>query len=361
MNSNDIISYKCPSCGSALVYGVDGKLSCSFCGNSYETDAIKMLERSEEESKGFDWGDYTKKFENEKEVLDNTAVYVCRSCGAAIEADETLAATHCPYCDSEIILSDRLTGGLKPNAVIPFKISEKTLENSIKNYFKNKPLLPSNFINKQKMSKIKGIYVPFWLFDSKIDGQMFMNASKIRYYSDAHYNYTETKHYIIELDGKMNFAKIPVDASVKMDNDLMDAIEPYDYSDLVDFDPAYLSGFFADRFDEDPEKSLPRAESRMNESAEAVFKSSVEGFDSISLKSKNLKLMDSTVKYVLLPVYLLNLKYMGKNYRFAVNGQTGKVVGELPISKFKKFMYYLGITAASAGIIWLILTLIHIL
>ena len=159
----------------------------------------------------------------------------------------------------------------------------------------------------------------------------------------------------------MSFSKIPVDASVKMDNDLMDAVEPYDYSELCDFNPAYLSGFFADRFDEDPEMSIPRAEKRMNESAEAVFRSSVTGFDSLTLKSKNLKLTDSTVKYVLLPVYLLNLQYMGKNYRFAINGQTGKVVGELPISKFKKIAYYLGITAGAAGIIWSVLSLIHIM
>ncbi|MBP5245262.1 MAG: hypothetical protein J6036_02260 [Clostridia bacterium] len=361
MNSNDIISYKCPSCASPLVYGVDGKLTCSSCGNTYEPEALQVLERSEVESEGFDWGDYTKKFENEKEVLENTSIYICRSCGAAIEADETLAATHCPYCDNEIILSDRLTGGLKPNAVIPFKISEKTLEDSVKNYFKNKPLLPSNFITTQKMSKIKGIYVPFWLFDSQIDGQMFFNGSKTRFYSDSSYNSTETKHYIIENDGKMKFSKIPVDASVKMDNDLMDAVEPYDYSELVDFNPAYLSGFFADRFDEDPGMSIPRAETRMNESAEAVFRNSVTGFDSLTLKSKNLKLTDSTVKYVLLPVYLLNLKYMGKNYRFAINGQTGKVVGELPISKFKKLLYYLAITLCGAGVIWSVLSLIHIL
>ncbi|MBR4979223.1 MAG: hypothetical protein IKX77_01590 [Clostridia bacterium] len=341
MNSNDVLSYKCPSCGSPLVYGVDGKLICSSCGNAYEPEALQVLERSEVEDKGFDWGDYTKKFENEKEVLENTSIYICRSCGAAIEADETLAATHCPYCDNEIILSDRLTGGLKPNAVIPFKISEKTLEDSVKNYFKNKPLLPSNFINKQKMSKIKGIYVPFWLFDSKIDGQTFFNGTKTRFYSDSDYNYTETRHYIIENDGKMSFSKIPVDASVKMRNDLMDSVEPFDFSKLVKFDSAYLSGYVADRFDSTPDNEMERAENRMlNSAADEI--STTTGFGAVSVRSKNLHANNAKVRYALLPVYLLNCEYGGKKYQYAINGQTGKVVGELPESKIKKLAFFFG-------------------
>ena len=138
----------------------------------------------------------------------------------------------------------------------------------------------------------------------------------------------------------MNFSKIPVDGSEKMDNDLMDALEPFDYSGLKEFNPAFLSGFLADRFDEDPDKSLPRASERMKNSAEEIFLDCVSEFDSKSIKNSNFHLVDPSVKYVLLPVYLLNLSYKDKNYRFAVNGQTGKVVGELPISKIKSFLHF---------------------
>ena len=106
----------------------------------------------------------------------------------------------------------------------------------------------------------------------------------------------------------------------------------------------------ADRFDEDPDKSLPRASTRMQTSAADVFSGCTSEFQSASVKSSNLKLVDPSVKYVLLPVYLLNLTYKGKNYRFAVNGQTGKVVGELPISKLKSFLHFSSFFAVAAAI-----------
>ena len=155
----------------------------------------------------------------------------------------------------------------------------------------------------------------------------------------------------MDVDGQMSFKRIPVDASVKMDDDLMDSLEPFDYSERVDFAAPYLSGFLADRFDESPDDSLPRASTRMTNSAEEVFIDSVEGsFDTVRRRSSNLNIVNSSVRYVMLPVYLLNIGYNGKNYRFAVNGQTGKVVGELPISKVKKWLYYLLAFAVSLGI-----------
>ncbi len=344
------VSYKCPACGSPLTYDTSGKLVCGACSNEFEVDAVKKFSEAENESNGFEWGDYKKDFESGSEKLENTRVYVCKFCGAAIETDGTTAATHCPYCDNEVIISEQLTGSIKPNAVIPFKVDKNAAVAAVKKHFKGKKLLPNDFAAEHKLGKITGVYVPFWLFDSGIDGNMNLNTTNVRHYSDSDYNYTETKHYLVTLDGQMRFSKIPVDGSEKMDNDLMDALEPFDYSELTDFNPAYLSGFLADRFDEDPDESLPRASARMNNSAQDVFKSCASEFDSVSVKSSNMSLVDPSVKYVLLPVYLLNLKYKDKNYRFAVNGQTGKVVGELPISKIKSFLHF-GLFFAIAAII----------
>lgn len=345
------MSYKCPACGSPLTYDPSGKLTCAACGNEFEVDAVKKFSEAEENSgEGFNWGDYKSGFENENEKLENTRVYVCKSCGAAIETDGTTAATHCPYCDNEVIINEQLTGSIKPNAVIPFSVDKKSAIEAVKNHFKGKKLLPNDFKSEHKLGKIQGVYVPFWLFDSGIDGNINFNAENVHHYSDSKYNYTETKHYLVALDGAMRFEKIPVDGSEKMDNDLMDAIEPFDYSGLKGFDPAFLSGFMADRFDEDPDESLPRASNRMQTSAVDVFSGCTSEFQSASVKSSNLKLVDPSVKYVLLPVYLLNLTYKGKNYRFAVNGQTGKVAGELPISKLKSFLHFSSFFAVAAAI-----------
>lgn len=350
MAVDSTVSYKCPACGSPLTYNTSGKLVCGACANEFDVEAVKKFEDANNQSNGFDWGDYKKVFESGNERLKKTEIYVCRFCGAAIETDGTTAATHCPYCDNELIINDQLSGSIKPNAIIPFSINKEAAIQAVKNHFKGKSLLPKDFGAEHKLGKITGVYVPFWLFDSGIDGNMNLNATDVHHYSDSEYNYTETKHYLVTVDGAMRFSKIPVDGSEKMDNDLMDALEPFDYSGLTDFNSAYLSGFLADRFDEDPDESLPRAGERMNNSAAEVFSGCASEFQSVSVKSSNMKLVDPSVKYVLLPVYLLNLKYKDKNYRFAVNGQTGKVVGELPISKIKSFLHF-GLFFSIAAII----------
>lgn len=339
---SQVLSYKCLSCGSPLEYDKSGVLKCASCDAEYDLETLKKFNELENGDSEFDWKDYKKNFDMSKETFEDTVIYVCRSCGAEIETNPQTAATHCPYCDNEIILSDRVGKGLKPNGIIPFKIDKNGLENSVREYFKGKRLLPKKFMHLHKIGKIQGVYVPFWLFDATLDGGMQMEATETVCYSTSKYDITEHIHYLIDVDGKMSFKKVPVDASIKMDDDLMDSLEPYNYSELVGFEKAYLSGFLADRFDDDPDSSLPRASERMKNSAEEVFINSVDkSFDTVTRKNSNLKITDSSVRYVMLPVYLLNVSYKGKNYRFAVNGQTGKVVGELPISKIKKYFYLL--------------------
>lgn len=349
--TSETISYKCLSCGSPLKYDTDGKLKCASCDSEYDLETLKSYYGEDDGDKEFEWKDYNKSFEENKETLNDTVVYVCRSCGAAIETNAQTAAMRCPYCDNEVIISDSIKGGLKPNAIIPFKIGRDGLEKAVCDYFKGKPLLPNGFLKKQKIGKIQGVYVPFWLFDGTLDGKMVMEATETLHYSTSKYEVTQVDHYLIDIDGKMSFKKIPVDASVRMDDDLMDSLEPYNYDELTEFDSAYLSGFLADRFDESPDDSLPRASQRMKNSAEEVFISSVDkSFDTIKRKNSNLNLLDSSVKYVMLPVYLLNVGYNGKNYRFAINGQTGKVVGELPISKVKKWLFFSASFLVSLGV-----------
>ncbi|MBR4720526.1 MAG: hypothetical protein IK057_02055 [Clostridia bacterium] len=349
--TGETLSYKCLSCGSPLVYDSKGKLKCNSCDSEYDLETLKKYSESENGDSEFDWQDYKKAFEQNKQNIENTAVYICRSCGAEIETNPQTAATHCPYCDNEIILNDRVGSSLKPNGIIPFKVDRNGLENAVKAYFEGKRLLPNKFKNQHKIGKIQGVYVPFWLFDATLDGQMLLEGTETKSYSDSEYDYTEVDHYLVDIDGTMTFKRIPVDASIKMDDDLMDSLEPYNYSDIVDFETAYLSGFLADRFDASPDDSLPRASERMRNSAEEVFINSVNrSFDTITRKSSNMNILNSSVRYVMLPVYLLNVEYKGKNYRFAINGQTGKVVGELPISKIKKRFYFLLTFLISLGI-----------
>ncbi len=342
MSETANISYKCPSCTHPLVYGVEGRLKCEACGNTYDVEDMELLYGDGSAEKEFDWGDYKKKFCESSEKLTDTVVYSCRYCGAEIETERTTSATRCPYCDNEVVISTNLTEGLKPNAIIPFTVDRETAMKSVKEYFKGKKLLPKNFMSEHSIGKIKGVYVPFWLFDADVDGTMNLEGTKVKTWSDSDYRYTQTSTYLVSLDGDMRFEKIPVDGSIKMDDDLMDSLEPFYYTGLKEFNSGYLSGYIADRFDDDPDSSLPRASARMKKSAFTVFRNAGDdGFSSITLKNSRLDLSDPSVSYVLLPVYLLTLGYGGKNYRFAVNGQTGKVVGELPVSKSRKILHFL--------------------
>ena len=344
-------SYKCPSCGAPLRYTTTGKMCCTSCGNAYEIEAIENMLPESDGEKGFDWGAYKKQFKQTETKLEDRNVYICRSCGAAIETDKTTAATRCPYCDNEVLATDRLSGGLRPNGVIPFAIDKKDAVRRIKAHFHHKPLLPRSFLATHKLGKIQGVYVPFWLFDADVQGAVDLDGTHVRCYSDKDYNYTETKHYLVQIAGSMRFSRIPVDGSEKMDDDLMDALEPFDYSGLKPFDAAYLSGFLADRFDEDPDRSLPRASERMQDGvAQTLTAEGNAGYDSLTIKRSHFDLSNTSVQYVMLPVYLLNLEFKNQKYRFAVNGQTGKVVGELPISKAVSRLYFGGITAGVAAL-----------
>ena len=107
--------------------------------------------------------------------------------------------------------------------------------------------------------KRQGIYVPFWLFGCDSHANMQYQATKIFSWSDRDYEYTRTDHYLLLRSGDMSFDKVPVDGSAKMADDYMEAIEPYDYSVAQEFDTAYLSGYLADKYDQDAEASKPRA------------------------------------------------------------------------------------------------------
>lgn len=355
---SETISYKCPACSSPLVYGGEsGMLECRSCGNKYETDAIEILneaEREEGKEPSFDWGEYNQHFGGE--VVEGVSTYKCQSCGAEVTVDAVTAATNCPYCDNVIVLEPQLSGMIKPNAVIPFKIDKKGVADKVKELCKGKRLLPKGFLSENRIKEIQGIYVPFWLYDCRADGKMSFKATRTRRWSDSNYNYTETSNYLLLREGEMAFSRIPVDGSLRMDDDLMDSIEPYDYSEMVDFDSAYLSGHLADRFDVDADQSLPRASRRVQASVEAAFRSTISGYDSVMMSVNKTRLSDTSVKYVLLPAYLITSKYKDKTYSYAINGQTGKIVGTLPISKGKSLAWFFGTFAAAFALCLAVLT-----
>lgn len=252
----------------------------------------------------------------------------------------------------------RFAGDLKPDYVIPFKLDKKAAKANLNKHLMGKRLLPKVFKDQNHIDEVKGGYVPFWLFDTEADADVHYKASRIRTWSDSEYDYTETSYFSVIRSGQLAFEHIPVDGSSKLDDQLMESIEPFDFSEAVDFQTAYLAGYLADKYDVGAEESITHANSRVKQSTEEAFEDTVTGFSTVTPESSNIRLINGSTKYVLYPVWLLNTTWRGKKFVFAMNGQTGKFVGDLPLDKqaYRRWLIGLGVEASivSYAAVWLI-------
>ena len=352
--------YKCPCCGGAITFDSTlQKMKCPYCDTEFEMetlvsydDALNTAQSDQmhwETEAGSDW---------QAGESENLRVYVCKSCGGEIVTDETTGASSCPYCDNPIVMMGQFAGELKPDFVIPFKLDKKAAVAALNRHYGGKKLLPKVFKDQNHIEEVKGIYVPVWLFDADAHAQIRYKGTKTRTWSDSRYNYTEVSHYLISRSGSLGFERVPVDGSSKMDDTLMESIEPFRFSDAVDFQTAYLAGFLADKYDVDAETSIERANARIKKSTEDAFAKTVNGYDSVVPENTSVQLENGHAKYALYPVWLLNTDWKGKKYTFAMNGQTGKLVGDLPLDKAAARRMHLGltalITAAAFALSWLI-------
>lgn len=287
---------------------------------------------------------------------DNLRTYVCKSCGGEIVGDETTAATACPFCGNPVVMTGQFAGALRPDYVIPFKLDKKAAKAALTKHYSGKRLLPKVFKDQNHIDEVKGVYVPFWLFDAEVEAHVRYRATTVRTWSDDDYDYTETSYYSVLRGGNIAFDRVPVDGSSKMADDLMESIEPFDFSDAVDFQTAYLAGYLADKYDVDAQQSIDRANARIKRSTEDAFADTVQGYSSVTPENSNIYLQNGKAKYALYPVWLLNTTWKGQKYTFAMNGQTGKLVGDLPMDKsaFKKWFFGLlaGCGAALFGIFY---------
>jgi hypothetical protein len=137
-----------------------------------------------------------------------------------------------------------------------------------------------------------------------------------------------------------------------MNDAMMESIEPFRMEDAVDFHTAYLSGYLADKYDVDAQSSVKRANQRIRASTEQAFAATVTGFDSVTAENSNIRLSDGKVKYALFPVWILNTVWQGRKFTFAINGQTGKIVGDLPLDQGAYRRWLLGVSGGVAAVIY---------
>ena len=353
----DIKEYKCPNCGGAVKFDSSSqKMKCPFCDTEFEIKALEEYQKEQaapaKDNFGWNANSAGKAWDNKE--LDDLSTGSCPSCGAELIGNANTVAMVCPNCGNTQIVMRRLEGMLKPNYVIPFKLEKKSATEALKNFYQGKRLLPNFFKEDNHVNSIQGTYLPFWLFDAHADAHIRYKATRTSAWSDSNYNYTKTDYYSVIRDGSMAFVRVPVDGSEKMDDAYMDAVEPYDYSLIKDFQTAFLSGYIAEKYDVDAEKSKERAGRRIKNSIETEFAKSVTGFSSVKMESSNVNIKGGKVDYALFPVWILNTKDNNENYMFLMNGQSGRLVGKLPIDPGKVWKYRFLIM----GIVGVALTLI---
>ncbi len=354
----DIKSFHCPCCGAPLVFrGGKQKLHCESCGNDFEPDAVREFAEDDERTKAdskYDWTDYEpRKFgAAEGRML---ASYSCPSCGAEITGDINMGTFICPYCGNSSVVMHTFSGAYMPDYVIPFRIDKKEAMKRFLDNAKGKIFIPKQFKESAKLKEISGMYVPFWMFDCDVTGEATFRGIRVRSWSDGSYNYTRHDHYMLYRSGSAVFKNVPVDASTRADDQYMDSLEPFDYNDAMDFSTAYLAGYLADKYDVSAEESIKRANERIKQSLADMLRSTTAGYGTVSVNGTRVEFSNGRIRYALMPVWWLNIKYKDKMYRFAMNGQTGKAVGDYPVSRSKLAAFFCGtfaVLGAAAAAIW---------
>ena len=340
-------NYQCPACTGPMRFQPDtGKTECEYCGSVFELAEIEALYQTEAEEQPeaveTDW-DLSGLSEDWGTDANGMKVYNCPACTAELICDETTAATSCPYCGNPTVIPGQFSGVLKPDYVIPFKLEKDDAVAALKRHYGKRFFLPRSFTSQNHIEQVQGVYVPFWLFDGKAEGSAGFEATRSRTFTKGDYRITETMHFQVSRAGSLEYEKVPVDGSTKMPDGHMDSIEPFDYGDLKPFSTAYLPGFLADKYDVSAEESRPRADERCENTLVDELRKTVTGYETVSNTRKQVRLQRGKVRYALLPVWMLNTKWQGQDFLFAMNGQTGKLVGDLPVDKKKYWITFFAI------------------
>lgn len=379
-----VTNYQCPACTGPLHYSAkSGKLECDYCGSSFDVADIEALyahkeaeaaaakqaadakadaaaaaeaEAAQAAAQSGNVGDWdTSGLSRDWGAEAGTLrAYSCPSCGAELICDESTAATSCPYCGNPTVVPGQFSGALRPNFILPFRLTKDDAVQALRAHYKGKPFLPKSFTSANHIEQIQGVYVPFWLFDGGAEGSASYRASNTSVYETGDYEVTETMHYDVFRAGSIAFEKIPVDASSKMPDDHMDSIEPFDYTQLQPFSTAYLPGYLADKYDVSVDDSRDRADVRCRETLAQALRDTVTGYGTCIPEHEDISLRRGKVHYALLPVWMLSTKWNGESFLFAMNGQTGKLVGDLPTDRGR----YWGTFGAIAGVVTVALTVI---
>lgn len=346
--------YVCSVCGAELSWDpVAGSLLCKYCGTAHAaTDFADNTTANDIKDEALDAA-YTSAGQN---LADGMVVYACKNCGAEVVTSNTTMATTCAYCGHAISITSKSAGKFRPELVIPYAIDKKNAQERYKKYISGSWLAPKDFKEANKVEKMQGLYVPFWLHSMDNRAQAHFDCENVSHRRRGDDRITTHKVYDVFVDANGIYENIPTDGSKKLEDSLMDALEPFDYKKLSPYNPAFMAGFFSEQPDEEKEATIPRAQERANKSMIEQMKTTAGNYSTKTLRSYNNRFSKQKTAYAMLPVWLLNVKHKDKDYLFAVNGDSGKVVGKVPIS-ISKLLLIVGGAGLASQIVMMLLRL----
>lgn len=335
---------KCKLCGGALKYDADiRRLVCEYCSSMFDvedTEEEKEYAKMQAASAGkkADEAIGQAVFMPENETMD-MSLYHCASCSGELYLNQTEVASYCPYCGQPTIVFERMAKTRKPDYIIPFKITKDYAIASIREKFMKGHFIPKE-LKYFKAELVRGIYVPYYLYDMLYKDKQIIRATFEEKGSDGK---TRSSSYLFYREAAASFQEIPVDASKKIPNEITEKLEPFYTADLIDFQAGYLSGFYADLQDDSDYTLRSIAKRRAGERFNKLLYDDLLAKECQTLKNNPQTSIEKEA-YALLPVWFMVFTYEGESYTILVNGQTGKVVGGVPSDKNKITLWFSLIT-----------------
>lgn len=331
--------FECKVCGAGLKWNpVAGKIACEYCNAEFPvTDFEDHTLRDEVNDNQVD-DTYSS-----EEITDGMVIYKCEECNAEVITSDKTMATECAYCGHAITITSKAVGNFRPECVIPFAITKETAMEIFKKYVKSSWLTPKVFSTSPSIEKMQGLFVPYYLHSMVLDGMSIVEGERTTSHKRGYDKITDHKVYEVDVEVHADFNNIPTDASKQLEDGLMDTVEPYDYNNVKDYNPAYLAGFFAEQADVTKEDTIQRAKDKAYDGMSDKIRECAGNLSKKCIKSNLIDKSNEKISYTMLPIWLFHVKWKDTVHHFAINGQTGKVVGKLPLDKVKLVISSIGI------------------
>ena len=316
-----IKTFPCTGCGAKLSFAPGtSNLKCEFCGT---TNAIAEDDSRIEE---LDLATYLKALEGKQEMVEDEHVR-CDKCGAEQNLPSSQFASMCTFCGAPIVSKSYANRRIKPKSMVPFQLDRKSAQESFRKWIRGRWMAPRDLKRyAQTDAGMNGMYLPFWTFDCQTSTDYTGQRGERRDKSTTWYS---ASGHIDRFHDD-----VCVIASTSLPGTLMGRISSWDTSALVPYQPQFVSGFQAEAYRIGLKDAWPVGKGMIDDAIRSLIRKDIGG-DEQRIDSVHTQYSEVTFKHVLLPVWISAYRYRDKVYRFLVNGQTGEVTGEAPISWWK--------------------------